>query len=320
MLEQFYPGRVFARLPGSEQDFWENKGLNPRDWVGLAGLVYADVFSLGFLQPLEDTDTQFRLEPQPGVDLSRYTDMARNVELKVINGPDLFGAVYAPRGNIQIHSPYLEVSSFNPRGKQTSNIKKPEKRCDSRTTLTTTKLRKRQTIVEEKWQPWKRQSKPYNADKLVIPLPIPHPVHIAVTIYNRDSEDPIPLDLELCQSILRAVEESPGDIATECVSRYRGGGGDSSFDSVASRSSVSVDTGLDKENNDPGYDTNARDTANDKNNSSETYHWTLSNWSGDITRRRNNSGSVKVDLASPEDVTLDTDTTRVMFSTYGTTV
>jgi hypothetical protein len=39
-----------------------------------------------------------------------------------------------------------------------------------------------------------------------------------------------------------------------------------------------------------------------------------------MARRRNNSGSVRVDLASPEDVTLDTDATRVVFSSYGTTV
>lgn len=169
---------------------------------------------------------------------------------------------------------------------------------------------------EGRWQPWKRQIHPYSAEKLVIPLPIPHPSHIAVTIHNRDSEDPIPLDSELCQNILRAIEESPGEMATEYVSRYRGGGGgDSSFDSVASQSSVSIDTGLDKEN-----ETTQETAAANAEKEGETYHWTLSNWGGGMTRRRNNSGSIKVDLASPEDVTLDTDTTRVMFSTYGTTV
>jgi len=185
--------------------------------------------------------------------------------------------------------------------------------------LTSTKIRRR-TITndnssEGRWQPWKRQIHPYSAEKLVIPLPIPHPAHIAVTIHNRDSEDPIPLDSELCQNILRAIEESPGEMATECVSRYRGGGGDSSFDSVASQSSVSIETGLDKEN-----EVTQETAATNTDKEGETYHWTLSNWGGGMTRRRNNSGSIKVDLASPEDVTLDTDTTRVMFSTYGTTV
>ncbi|KMQ94296.1 hypothetical protein RF55_5560 [Lasius niger] len=324
MLERLYPTHVFARLSGNEEDFWENKGLGVCDWAGLAGLMYADIFSLDFLQPLDDSDTKFRLEPHPGVDLSRYVDMVHSTELGGINGPDLLGAVYAPRGNIQVHSPYLEVSAFNPRAKQTSNSRKTDKRCDTSGLLTSTKIRRRMMTndnFEGRWQPWKRQIRPYSAEKLVIPLPIPHPAHIAVTIHNRDSEDPITLDSELCQNILRAIEESPGEMATECVNRYRGGGdgdcgggGDSSFDSVASQSSVSIETGLEKENE----TTQETAVANEKDN--ETYHWTLSNWGGGMTRKRNNSGSIKVDLASPEDVTLDTDTTRVMFSTYGTTV
>ncbi|XP_034935076.1 uncharacterized protein [Chelonus insularis] len=314
MLERLYPSHVFARINGSEDDFWENKGLGVGDWAGLAGLMYADIFSLDFLQPLDDTDTKFKLEPHPGVDLSRYSEMLHNTELGGVNGPDLLGAIYAPRGNILVHSPYLEVSAFNPRAKQTSNSRKSEKRCDS-SLLTSPRTRRKtnsgSSTSESRWQPWKREMRPYSAEKLVIPLPIPHPAHIAVTIHNRDSEDPIPLDSELCQNILRAIEESPGEMATECVSRYRGGA-DSSFDSVASQSSVSIETGLDKDND-------TEEVVNEEKEG-ETYHWTLSNWGGGMARRRNNSGSIKVDLASPEDVTLDTDTTRAMFSTYGTTV
>ncbi|XP_076160274.1 uncharacterized protein LOC143143176 isoform X1 [Ptiloglossa arizonensis] len=316
MLERLYPTHVFARLSRNEEDFWENKGLSVGDWAGLAGLMYTDIFSLNFLQPLDDMDTKFRLEPHPGVDLSRYTDMVHSTELGGTNGPDLLGAVYAPRGNIQVYSPYLEVSAFNPRAKQTSNSRKSDKRCDTGGLLTSTRIKKRTTSTnvptETRWrQPWKRQIRPYSAEKLLIPLPIPHPAHIAVTIHNRDSENPIPLDSELCQNILRAIEESPGEMSTEYVSRYRGAA-DSSFDSVASHSSVSIETGLDKDNE-------TQETATTEKEG-ETYHWTLSNWGGGMTRRRNNSGSIKVDLASPEDVTLDTDTTRVMFSTYGTTV
>lgn len=48
------------------------------------------------------------------------------------------------------------------------------------------------------------------------------------------------------------------------------------------------------------------------------YHWTLSNWGAAQARRRNTT--VRVDLASPEDISLDTDSTRVVFSAYGTTV
>lgn len=47
------------------------------------------------------------------------------------------------------------------------------------------------------------------------------------------------------------------------------------------------------------------------------FHWTLSNLQ---TARRNNAGNVRVDLASPEDISLDTDSSRVVFSAYGTTV
>lgn len=58
------------------------------------------------------------------------------------------------------------------------------------------------------WTPWKKHPKHFSADKLVIPLPVPHPAHIAVTIFNRDSDDPIPLESDTCQSILRGIEES----------------------------------------------------------------------------------------------------------------
>lgn len=58
--------------------------------------------------------------------------------------------------------------------------------------------------------PWKKHLNPYAPDKLVIPLPVPHPAHIAVTIYNRDTDEPIPLESEICQNILRGIEESHG--------------------------------------------------------------------------------------------------------------
>ena len=62
MLERFYPTHVLQRLLINEEDFWESKGLSVNDWAGLAGLMYADIFSLDFLTPLDDTDTRFRLE------------------------------------------------------------------------------------------------------------------------------------------------------------------------------------------------------------------------------------------------------------------
>lgn len=62
MLERFYPSHVLQRLMICEEDFWESKGLSVNDWAGLAGLMYADIFSLDFLTPLDDIDTKFRLE------------------------------------------------------------------------------------------------------------------------------------------------------------------------------------------------------------------------------------------------------------------
>lgn len=129
----------------SEEDFWDSKvnvfvfshfhsynrlqNLQINDWAGLAAYLYTEIFSLDFLTPLAETDTQFRLEPHPQLDLQRYTEMVQTAsELMGVNGPDLLGNVYAPRGNIQVNSPYLEISAFNPRSKMTLNFRKPEKR------------------------------------------------------------------------------------------------------------------------------------------------------------------------------------------------
>lgn len=44
-------------------------------------------------------------------------------------GPDLLGNVYTPRGNIQVHAPYLEISAFNPRAKQSCTGKVLDKKA-----------------------------------------------------------------------------------------------------------------------------------------------------------------------------------------------
>lgn len=51
------------------------------------------------------------------------------------------------------------------------------------------------------------------------------------------------------------------------------------------------------------------------------FHWTLNNWSHltQTARKRTNS-NIRVDLASPEDISLDTDSSRAVFNPYGTTV
>lgn len=287
LLERFYPTHILPHIGMTDEQFWDNRGLSPNDWAGLAGLLYSELFSLDFLTPLDDSDTSFRLDAHPQADLERYTEMVHNTQLGV-GGPDLLGNVYVPRGNIQIHSPYLEVSAFNPRSKMSQTGKTQEKLVrDSETNSSNTK--------KKMWMPWKKHLKPYSPDKLVIPLPVPHPAHIAITIYNRDTDDPIPLESEICQNILRGIEESPAlpddKGIMRCVDSYETA-------SSSSDQAESVDNNIDR-------------------NKSEQYHWTLSDWG---QRKRKNSGSVRVDLASPEDITLDTDSSRVIFSTYGTTV
>ena len=134
--------------------------------------------------------------------------------------------------------------------------------------------------------------------------------------------------------------------------RYRVGPGDSSFDSAASRSSLSSDGSrpaigdvASDERSSTSIITFRRDTllapseehekkterrgeAQNESSSgmsrvaegSDNFNWRPTDWAGVMRRKRKNSGSVRVDLASPEDVTLDADGTCVVFSSYGTTV
>lgn len=81
MLSNFYPLHVIGRLNITEEEFWDNRGLSPNDWTGLAGLLYADLFGLDFLTPLGEADTRFRLDPHQQVDLSRYADMVHTTEI-----------------------------------------------------------------------------------------------------------------------------------------------------------------------------------------------------------------------------------------------
>lgn len=223
--------------------------------------------------------------------------------------------------------------------------------------------------VQEHWKPWKRKKLNVSrCEKMLIPLPIPHPVHIAISIYNRDSDQPIPLDSDLCWDILRSIEECYGDIqALNSVTRFRSFAIDSSNDSLDSSSSSgggdmkdvdsreSVDgtetlpctnrslgpTQITITSNNAeeivesinaGVSVGSRVISHSASSNSITptntsYHWTLSNLesTSEFSRRRNNSGSnnetVRVDLASPEDISMDEQ--RIVLSSgsaYGTTV
>ncbi|XP_070136763.1 uncharacterized protein [Drosophila bipectinata] len=346
ILEKYYPSHVIGRLSISEEEFWDNKGLTVNDWPGLAGLLYTDIFSLDFLTPLTEHDTHFKLEPHASLDLMRYTEMVKNAtDVIGSKGLDLLGNVYAPRGNVQVHLPFLEVTAFNPRSRITLTFRKPEKR-DMSVGLTTPRVRahraqqvpKTPQEAQKPWRPWKQQCTEKSVtEKLLIPLPVPHPVHIAIAIYNRDTEQPIPLDSELVWEILKSIEDCQGGdaMAVQAVSRYRGAVIESSNDSLASSSSI----GSTRESGSGSVSgsalgngtetlpcgnrevcTQVKVDAEPATNSSG-FHWTLSNWGAAQTSRRRTNSNVRVDLASPEDISLDTDSSRAVFNNaYGTTV
>lgn len=90
----------------------------------MASHLYTEVFSLDFVTPLSESDTKFKLEPHPQNDLTRYMEMVQSASDSI---PDLLGNVFAPRGNIKVKSPYLEVSAFNPRSNLMSVFKKTDK-------------------------------------------------------------------------------------------------------------------------------------------------------------------------------------------------
>lgn len=150
--------------------------------------------------------------------------------------------------------------------------------------------------------PWKEIAQVTYNDKLHIPLLVPHPTNIALTIYNRDSDDPIPLESDICQSILKGIEETYGFLDDTGINRYRGGG--ETFETVSSGSIITDNQKLASDD--------SCETSTDG-----VHQWSLSNWG---YKKRNNSGSIRVDLASPEDVTLDSDSMKVVFTCYGTTV
>ncbi|XP_022219927.2 uncharacterized protein LOC111072385 isoform X2 [Drosophila obscura] len=346
ILEKYYPSHVIGRLSISEEEFWDNKGLTVNDWPGLAGLLYTDIFSLDFLTPLTEHDTHFKLEPHASLDLMRYTEMVKNANDVIgSKGLDLLGNVYAPRGNVQVHLPFLEVTAFNPRSRITLTFRKPEKR-DMSVGLTTPRVRahraqhvpKAGQDGQKPWRPWKQQCGDKSVtENLLIPLPVPHPVHIAIAIFNRDTEQPIPLDSELVWEILKSIEDCQGGdaMAVQSVARYRGAVIESSNDSLDSSSSIGStrDSGSGSVSGSAlGNGTETLPCGNrevctqvkvdsEPPAGSSGFHWTLSNWGAAQTARRRTNSNVRVDLASPEDISLDTDSSRAVFNNaYGTTV
>ncbi|CAG9584610.1 unnamed protein product [Danaus chrysippus] len=117
--------------------------------------------------------------------------------------------------------------------------------------------------------------------------PLPPPAAVALVLHNRESDNPIQLDSELCTEILKTLEDAPDcDDRRDDVERYRGGGSEATSDTSGS------DTP-----DDEGRQEHAPDCRISPATERAACRWTLT---GRGVRLR-------ADLASPEDVTLDTD-------------
>ncbi|XP_050538538.1 uncharacterized protein LOC126903976 isoform X2 [Daktulosphaira vitifoliae] len=306
MLEFWYPRHVIIKLSICEEEFWESKGLSVNDWSSLAIVFLTDIFSLDFFTPLDDADTKFKLKTDNNVDLSRFTNIIQNTVINDQNS-EILGPLYSSRGNIKIQSPYLDVTVFNPRSKV---LHHKFKKLDNTSSFTRTilfggcfkngffnsKLYSKNNSIKLNLQNatrlWKKSHKMYMADKLCIPLLIPHPVHIALIIYNRDTENPISLESDNCNSILRALEDHCVDLLfAEYIPA-------SNFDSTESHSSLTSGT------------------IEQEEQIINTYNWQHDDW----MLRAEQTGAIRVELASPEDISLDSESTRVVFGSLGTTV
>ena len=112
-------------------------------------------------------------------------------------------------------------------------------------------------------QPWKRhRHTPYTAEKLLIPLPLPHPARIAAIVYNRDTDEPVAADGQLSAAMFAALEgaEPTAHAQTEGAGRAEEGarvaaedetaaaaGSESSVGTVGAGSERSEGTGRERE-------------------------------------------------------------------------
>ncbi|XP_005097291.1 uncharacterized protein LOC101859401 [Aplysia californica] len=189
LLEEFYPEHVIRRMKHSEEDFWEQLDLEFRDWRGFAMKKLKEIFAPSFLVPLEETDNSFQLKVNH-LNVKRYADMLATAEIH--DDLDLVVELHTPEGDINVSGPYLNVTYFDPKKKQTMGSLRPlPSRCGGADCMGGNGRGR----VE--------------LDKLEVPLPIPHPADIAVAIYNRENDqDPIDLNDRSCQRVVRATKEA----------------------------------------------------------------------------------------------------------------
>lgn len=155
--------------------FWRDRGLEEKDFLGLTAQLYSELFSPDVLVPLRDDDVAFKLETI-GVDLSRYKEMARTHA-----AVDVSCVVHAPQGKVHVHAPFLDLSAFNPQAPP----------CG------------RSSSGGRSRAPWKPRRGETSRPEL--PPAVPHPAKIALIVFNRENDDPIPLDSDACRQVLQDI-------------------------------------------------------------------------------------------------------------------
>ncbi|KFM67788.1 hypothetical protein X975_26213, partial [Stegodyphus mimosarum] len=195
---------------------------------------------------------------------------------------DFSHVIHIPKGKIHVHSPYLDLNTFNPVNNVANTVHKKEKK-------------KRQLYH------WRRKSKISHPEKLFIPLPLPHPVQISVIIFNRENEDPIPIETDLCLEILKATADGAKSSAI-LMYEYE----DSPIDAQ------SVATTADE----------YRAVTSDLETMASDDRFSRSSLSRSHSQQLSAGDSIAVNLASTEDVTLEPDDQKVTYShsSYSTTV
>ncbi|KAJ8727908.1 hypothetical protein PYW08_016293 [Mythimna loreyi] len=127
--------------------------------------------------------------------------------------------------------------------------------------------------------------------------PVPHPAAVALVLHNRESDNPVPLDSELCAEILRSLEDAPDcDDKRDEVERYRGGGSSAGSSSGSEGSPDDDDAAA------------LHDHAALPDHAAPTPHEDSLCRVGGAACRWTLTGRgvrLRADLASPEDVTLD---------------
>ncbi|XP_052685923.1 uncharacterized protein LOC128165435 isoform X5 [Crassostrea angulata] len=193
MLEKFYVERIFPLLNMTEEEFWERKLLELRDWRGLTSKKFSEIFSKAFLIPLDESDNFFRLEVKH-LNLRRYAAMLDSADIR--DDLDLVTEVHSPsalpfgKWEVVARAPSLDQNYFDP----------------NKVIIYTTRYQ----MMRSRSKPWKPRRRNVTFDQLQIPLPLPHPGVIALSIYNREHEhSPNNIEDAYCQRILKASKEVP---------------------------------------------------------------------------------------------------------------